>query len=239
VVATTGTTTTTAFDPLEGIAGIARAHGLWLHVDAAMAGSAMILPECRWMWEGVEAADSLVVNPHKWLGVSMDCSTYFVRDPQFLVRVMSTNPSYLQTAADGLVKNYRDWGVPLGRRMRALKLWFVIRDQGVAGLQARIRRDLAHAQWLAGEIQRAPRWKLLGPVRLQTLVVRHEPAGLAADAVDAHTRAWAQAINESGEAYLTPTLIDGRWAVRVSLGGANTEQEHVSALWRLMQRQVG
>ena len=239
IVASCGTTATTAFDPIAEIAQLARVEELWLHVDAAMAGSAMIVPECRELWEGVEAADSLVVNPHKWLGVSMDCSTYFVRDPQFLVRVMSTNPSYLQTAADGLVKNYRDWGVPLGRRMRALKLWFVIRDQGVAGLQARIRRDLAHAQWLAGEIQRAPRWKLLGPVRLQTLVVRHEPAGLTADAVDAHTRGWSQAINESGEAYLTPTLIDGRWAVRVSLGGANTEQEHVSALWRLMQRQVG
>ena len=147
----------------------------------------MILPECRALWDGVEGADSLVVNPHKWLGVSMDCSTYFVRDPQFLVRVMSTNPSYLQTAVDGQVKNYRDWGIPLGRRMRALKLWFVIRDQGVTGLQARIRRDLAHAQWLAGEIARAPHWKILAPVRLQTLVVRHEPPGLDAAAIDAHT----------------------------------------------------
>ena len=114
----------------------------------------MILPECRILWDGVEGADSLVVNPHKWLGVSMDCSTYYVRDPQFLMRVMSTNPSYLQTAADGTVKNYRDWGLPLGRRMRALKLWFVIRDQGVSGLQARIRRDLAHAQWLAARNRR-------------------------------------------------------------------------------------
>jgi aromatic-L-amino-acid decarboxylase len=239
IVATCGSTATTAFDPIAQIAGIATRERLWLHVDAAMAGSAMILPECRALWDGVEGADSLVVNPHKWLGVSMDCSTYFVRDPEFLVRVMSTNPSYLQTAADGLVKNYRDWGVPLGRRMRALKLWFVFREQGVAGLQARIRRDLAQAHWLAAEIQRAPQWKLLGPVRLQTLVVRHEPAGLDADAIDAHTRAWAQAINESGEAYLTPALIDGRWAVRVSLGGANTEQEHVAALWRLMQQKTG
>ena len=135
------------------------------------------------------------MNPHKWLGVSFDCSTYFVRDPQLLVRVMSTNPSYLQTAADGQVKNYRDWGIPLGRRMRALKLWFVIREQGVGGLQARIRRDLGHAHWLAAEVARAPRWKSLAPVRLQTLVLRHEPPGLAADAVDAHTRAWAQAVN--------------------------------------------
>jgi aromatic-L-amino-acid decarboxylase len=150
--------------------------------------------------------------------VSFDCSTYFVRDPQLLVRVMSTNPSYLQTAADAQVKNYRDWGIPLGRRMRALKLWFVIREQGVARLQARIRRDLDNAQWLAAEVARAPRWKRLAPVRLQTLVLRHEPAGLDAGALDAHTQAWARAINESGEAYLTPTQIDGRWAVRVSIG---------------------
>jgi len=198
----------------------------------------MIVPECRELWAGIEGADSLVVNPHKWLGVSFDCSTYFVRDPQFLVRVMSTNPSYLQTAADGQVKNYRDWGIPLGRRMRALKLWFVIRDQGVSGLQARIRRDLGHARWLAEQVARAPGWKILAPVRLQTLVLRHEPAGLAAAAVDAHTRAWAQAINDSGEAYLTPTLITERWAVRVSFGAAATEHEHVVDLWRLIREKT-
>lgn len=235
IVATCGTTATTAFDPIAEIAQIARSHELWLHVDAAMAGSAMILPECRFLWEGVEGADSLVVNPHKWLGVSMDCSTYFVRDPQFLVRVMSTNPSYLQTAADGTVKNYRDWGLPLGRRMRALKLWFVIRDQGVRGLQARLRRDLEHAQWLAAEIGRTKPWRILAPVRLQTLVVRHEPAEYDAAAMDTHTRAWVQAVNESGKAFLTPAVIDDRWAVRVSLGAAATSREHVADLWQLMR----
>jgi aromatic-L-amino-acid/L-tryptophan decarboxylase len=145
VVATTGTTTTTAVDPVADIAEIAGRHRLWLHVDAAMAGSAMVLPECRWMWKGVERADSIVVNPHKWLGSAFDCTVYFVRDAEHLVRVMSTNPSYLQSSADGEVKNYRDWGIPLGRRFRALKLWFLIREQGVAGLQARLRRDLQNA----------------------------------------------------------------------------------------------
>jgi aromatic-L-amino-acid decarboxylase len=239
IVATCGTTATTAFDPLAAIGQVARAEELWLHVDAAMAGSAMILPECRALWEGVEAADSLVVNPHKWLGVSFDCSTYFVRDPQLLVRVMSTNPSYLQTAADGQVKNYRDWGIPLGRRMRALKLWFVIREQGVSGLQQRIRRDLSNARWLSEEIPRTSQWKLLAPVRLQTLVVRHEPPGLDAAALDAHTLAWVKALNDSGETYLTPALIGGRWAVRVSLGAAATEREHVVDLWRLMREAAG
>jgi aromatic-L-amino-acid/L-tryptophan decarboxylase len=239
IVGTCGTTATTAFDPLVDIARVARSEELWLHVDAAMAGSAMILPECRELWEGVEFADSLVVNPHKWLGVSFDCSTYFVRDPQFLVRVMSTNPSYLQTAADGQVKNYRDWGIPLGRRMRALKLWFVIREQGVSQLQQRLRRDLELARWLEAEVTRAPQWKLLAPMRLQTLVLRHEPPGLAGEALDAHTLGWVRAINDSGEAYLTPTLIDGCWAVRVSLGAAATERQHVIELWRLMREKAG
>ncbi|HND30924.1 MAG TPA: pyridoxal-dependent decarboxylase, partial [Myxococcota bacterium] len=121
VVATTGTTTSTALDPIGPIAEIARRHGLWLHLDAAMAGSAMILPECRWMWQGVEGADSVVVNVHKWLGAAFDCSLYFLRDPEHLIRVMSTNPSYLQSQVDGQVANLRDWGIPLGRRFRALK----------------------------------------------------------------------------------------------------------------------
>ena len=239
IVATCGSTATTAFDPLAQIAQVARAEELWLHVDAAMAGSAMILAECRALWDGVEWADSLVVNPHKWLGVSFDCSTYFVRDPQLLVRVMSTNPSYLQTAADGQVRNYRDWGLPLGRRMRALKLWFVIREQGVSGLQARIRRDLGHAQWLLEQVRQSPRWKLLAPVRLQTLVLRHEPARLVAAALDAHTQSWVKAVNDSGEAYLTPALIDGRWAARVSFGAAATGHEHAVDLWRLMRKHAG
>ena len=137
------------------------------------------------------------------------------------------------------MKNYRDWGIPLGRRMRALKLWFVIREQGVTQLQQRLRRDLEQARWLEAEVARAPQWKLLAPVRLQTLVLRHEPAGLAGEALDAHTQGWARAVNDSGEAYLTPTLIDGRWAVRVSLGATATEQQHVVALWRLMREKAG
>ena len=154
VVATTGTTAVTAIDPVGALAAVAARHGIWLHVDAAMAGSAMILPECRHLWDGVEAADSLVLNPHKWLGVPFDASLYYVRDPQHLVRVMSTNPSYLQSAADGQVKNLRDWGIPLGRRFRALKLWFVIREQGVAALRARLRRDIDNARWLADQVAR-------------------------------------------------------------------------------------
>jgi aromatic-L-amino-acid decarboxylase len=236
IIATTGTTATTALDPIAPIAAIARAHGLWLHVDAAMAGSAMILPECRWMWDGVEEADSLIFNAHKWLGVAFDCALYYVRDPQHLVRVMSTNPSYLRTAADAEVKNLRDWGIPLGRRFRALKLWFMLREQGVAGLQARLRRDIANAQWLADQVKATPNWQMLAPVPLQTICVRHTPPGLSGEALDRHTQAWVDRINRSGRAWLTTALLDGRWMVRVSVGAASTEQDDVARLWRLMRQ---
>jgi aromatic-L-amino-acid decarboxylase len=236
VVATTGTTTTTAFDPIEPIAAVARANGLWLHVDAAMAGSAMILPECRALWHGIEGADSLVLNPHKWLGVAFDCSLYYVRDPQHLVRVMSTNPSYLRSAVDERVKNLRDWGIPLGRRFRALKLWCLIRTEGVAALQARLRRDLENAKWLAAQVQSTPQWRVLAPVPLQTLCVRHEPRGLEGEVLDRHTLAWAEQVNRSGEAYLTPATLDGRWMVRVSIGAIPTERAHVEALWATMRQ---
>jgi glutamate/tyrosine decarboxylase-like PLP-dependent enzyme len=235
VVATTGTTTTTAIDPIEPIAAVARAHGLWLHVAAAMAGSAMILPECRALWRGIEGADSLVLNAHKWLGAAFDCSLYYVRDPQHLLRVMSTNPSFLRSAVDERVKNLRDWGIPLGRRFRALKLWCLIRSQGVAGLQARLRRDLENARWLAAQVESAPDWRVLAPVPLQTLCVRHEPSGLDGEALDRHTLAWAERVNRSGDAYLTPATLDGRWMVRVSIGAIPTERAHVEALWAAMR----
>lgn len=235
IVATTGTTTTTAIDPVGELAEIAQRHRLWLHVDAAMAGSAMILPECRWMWRGIDGADSIVVNPHKWLGAAFDCSVYYVRDNDHLVRVMSTNPSYLRTTADALVKNYRDWGLPLGRRFRALKLWFLIREQGVAALQARLRRDIANAQWLAEQVHATDGWRVLAPVVLQTVCVRHEPPGVTDDALDAHTLAWVDQINRSGAAYLTPALLDGRWMARVSIGAIATERAHVERLWRRLQ----
>jgi aromatic-L-amino-acid decarboxylase len=238
VVATTGTTAVTALDPIAAIAAVARQHGAWLHVDAAMAGSAMILPECRWMWDGIEGADSIVVNAHKWLGAAFDCSLYFVRDPQHLVRVMSTNPSYLRTAADAEVANLRDWGIPLGRRFRALKLWCLIREQGVTGLQARLRRDLENARWLEAQVRATPDWRVVAPAPLQTVCVRHEPAGLEGEALDLHTLAWADALNRSGAAYVTPAMLDGRWMVRVSVGSATTEREHVEALWTAMQREA-
>jgi aromatic-L-amino-acid decarboxylase len=236
VVATVGTTATTAIDPVGAIAAFARKHGIWLHVDAAMAGSAMILPECRHLWEGIEGADSLVINAHKWLGAPFDCSLYYVRDGAHLVRVMSTDPSFLRSSVDGHVKNLRDWGIPLGRRFRALKLWFVIREQGVEGLRRRLRRDMDNACWLAKEVAAAKGWQVLAPVALQTVCVRHVPKGLDGEALDRHTLAWVESINRSGFAYLTPAVLDGRWMVRVSIGALATEREDVAALWDEMRR---
>jgi aromatic-L-amino-acid/L-tryptophan decarboxylase len=235
VVVTTGTTSTTALDPVREIVGLARRHALWVHVDAALAGSAMILPECRWMWDGIEGADSIVVNPHKWLGAAFDCSVYYVRDVDALVRVMSTSPSYLRSSADTQVKNLRDWGLPLGRRFRALKLWCLIREQGVEALQARLRRDLDNARWLADQVRANPPWRVVAPVHLQTVCVRHEPLGLEGDALDRHTLAWCERLNRSGKAYLTPAVIKGGWMVRVSIGAIPTERTHVEALWRDMR----
>jgi aromatic-L-amino-acid decarboxylase len=235
VVATTGSAQTTALDPLADIAGVCCAAGVWLHVDAAMAGSAMILPECRWMWAGVEQADSIVFNPHKWLGASFDCSVYLARDVEHLLRVMSANSGYLHTRSDSRVKAYRDWGIPLSRPHRAMKLWFLIREQGVSGLQARIRRDIGHARWLADQVDATSSWRRLAPSPLQTVCVRHEPSGLNASALDTHTLAWVCRINESGRAYLTPARLDGRWMVRVAFGSEATEHHHVAELWRLMR----
>ena len=176
-----------------------------------------------------------MINAHKWLGAPFDCSLYYVRDPEHLMRVMSTNPSFLQSSVDGEVKNLRDWGIPLGRRFRALKLWFIIREQGVSGLQQRLRRDMANAQWLAKEVAATPGWRVVAPVNLQTVCVRHEPPGLEGEALDAHTTAWVEAVNRSGAAYLTPAVLDGRWMARVSIGALATETADVAAVWAAMR----
>jgi len=233
VVATTGTTGTTALDPVAEIAEVCAPHGIWLHVDAALAGTAMVLPECRWMWRGVEAADSVVFNPHKWLGTGFDLSAHYVRDSEHLVRVMSTNPSYLRTAHDAEVRNLRDWGIPLGRRFRALKLWFQLLDVGVDGLRARVRRDIDNAHWLSEQVDAAPDWERLAPVPLQTVAIRHVPPGVTdEDRLAAHNLGIARQVNESGRAYLTPSVLKGRQMLRVSIGAERTERRHVEALWQ-------
>jgi aromatic-L-amino-acid decarboxylase len=241
VVATAGTTATTAFDPLAEICRVALEHGAFVHVDAAMAGSAMFLPECRWLFDGIEGASSLCWNPHKWLGSVLETSLFFVRDPEPLVSVMATDPSYLRSARDGSVVQYRDWGLPLGRRFRALRLWALLRLEGAEAIRARLRRDLANAQRLKSLIDQAPGWSVLAPVNLQTICVLHTPRGpdgeaVAGEALDRHTLGWCEAVNAGGLAHLTPALLDERWMVRVSIGAETTEWRDVAALWALMQQ---
>jgi aromatic-L-amino-acid decarboxylase len=221
---------------------VAAEHDAWVHVDAAMAGTAMLVPECRDLWRGVEGADSLCWNPHKWMGAILDTSLYYVADPEHLVRVMSTNPSYLRSGRDGEVVQYRDWGIPLGRRFRSLKLLFQLSLDGVESIKARVRRDLANAQWLARQVEAEPDWVVLAPVPLQTVCIRHEPpAGpdgttLDGTALDRHTLDWVEAVNRSGAAYLTPSQLDGRWMARVSVGVEGTEAAHVEQLWSLVRQ---
>ena len=237
VVAAVGTTATTALDPVAGIADLCARHDMWLHVDAALAGTAMICPEYRWMWEGVERADSIVFNPHKWMGTGFDLSAYYVRDPEHLVRVMSTDPSYLRTAQDGQVRNLRDWGIPLGRRFRSLKLWFLLREYGVEGLQTRVRRDVGNAEWLAEQVVAAPEWDLLAPAPLQTVCLRHVPPALAGDeeALATHNAAVVQSINDDGRFYYGTSVLKGMLIQRVSVGAQPTEREDVEAFWAALQ----
>jgi aromatic-L-amino-acid decarboxylase len=236
VVATAGTTATTGFDPLAEISRVAQEHGAFLHVDAAMAGSAMILPECRELFAGIEGACSLSWNPHKWLGSVLETSLLYVKSPEDLVSVMATDPSYLRSACDGTAVQYRDWGLPLGRRFRALRLWALLRLDGAEALRARLRRDLANAVRLGSLVDRAPSWSVVAPVTLQTVCVLHTPAGAAGDGLDRHTLAWCEAVNASGVAHITPALLDGHWMVRVSIGSETTEWPDVERLWALMQQ---
>jgi aromatic-L-amino-acid decarboxylase len=243
VVATVGTTGTTAVDPVAAITEVAAGQDIWVHVDAAMAGSALLLPEMRGLINGVEHAHSLAWNPHKWLGTVLDCSLLYVRDPQQLIRAMSTNPSYLRSTVDGEVTQFRDWSIPLGRRFRALKLWFQLRLDGLEAIRERLRRDLANAAWLAEQVDAEPGWRVLAPVTLQTVVLRHEPDGyVAADgtvpdpaALDRHTLAWVDLVNTSGLALITPFQLDGRWAVRISVGAQPTTRADVQAVWDLVR----
>ena len=235
IVASCGSTGVTAFDPLEKIVSVASEHDIWVHVDAAMAGTAMLLPECRKLWDGVEGADSVSWNPHKWMGTILDCSLFYVSDPEHLIRVMSTNPSYLRSTVDGEVTQYRDWGIPLGRRFRSLKLWFHLRLDGPDVIRERIRRDLDNAKWFADTVAATEGWKVVSPVTLQTVCIRHEPEGLSGEALDQHTLAWVNAINQSGNAFMSPSMLNGRWMVRVSIGVESTTRDHVAALWTLIQ----
>lgn len=236
VVASLGATGVGAVDDLAAIGAVCRKHGLFFHVDAAWAGSALILPEYRWMLQGQETIDSLVFNPHKWLLTNFDCAAHFVRDPEALVKTFAIDASYYQGPESGQVIDYKDWGVPLGRRFRALKLWFVLRSYGVEGLQDMLRRHIGLAEEMAGWIEAAPDFEMVTPRVLALINFRYRPAGAATEAkIDALNERLLEALNASGKAYVTPNHVGGRYAVRISIGQGGTEHRHVAALWQLVQ----
>ena len=229
VMATIGTTSSLAVDPLPAVGPIAARAGAWFHVDGAMAGSAAVCPEHRDQQAGLEHADSYVFNPHKWLFTTFDCSCLFVADRAPLIRALSILPEYLRNAASesGRVVDYRDWQIPLGRRFRALKLWFVLRWYGAEGLRHHVREHVRLAGELAGRIERDPRLELAAPARLNLVCFRHVDG-------DEATQRLHEALNATGRVYLTHTRLAGRYVVRAAIGAWTTEQRHVDALWELI-----
>jgi aromatic-L-amino-acid decarboxylase len=235
VVATMGTTGSTAIDPIGEIGEIAARHNLWLHVDGAYAGTALLLPEKRWMAAGLELADSFVTNPHKWMFTNFDCSAYFVRDPDMLVRTFEILPEYLKTSEPSPVRNYRDWGIQLGRRFRALKLWFVIRSYGVSGLQSMIRNHCVLAEELAVRLRQEKDFELLAPVPLGALCFRHHPRGVDdQESLNRHNEALVKAVNDTGRAFLTHTKLRGAYTIRMVIGQTGVTSRHVSEAWDLI-----
>ncbi|MDQ3138477.1 MAG: pyridoxal-dependent decarboxylase, partial [Gemmatimonadota bacterium] len=231
VVASVGTTSSTAIDPLRPIAELCRRYGAWLHVDAAYAGAAAIVPELRPLFDGMEEADSVVFNPHKWLLTNFDCTAYFVRDPAALLGTFQATPEYLRTTYDADVVNFRDWGIQLGRRFRALKLWFVIRHYGVEGLRAVIRRHVAMAREFASWVEADPDFELAAPVPFGLVCFRWKPAGRSEEELDTINARLLAAINGGRERFLTHTRLSGRYVLRLVVGQRTTEREHVAAAW--------
>jgi aromatic-L-amino-acid decarboxylase len=235
VVASLGATGVGAIDPLRPIGEICREHELFLHVDAAWAGSALLLEEQRWMLEGAEQIDSFVFNPHKWLLTNFDCSAHFVRDPDALVRTLSILPPFLASREMGEVIDYRDWGVPLGRRFRALKLWFVIRSYGTERLKALLRDHIAWAAELAERVRSEPDFELTTPPKLALLTFRYRPRGLGDEALDRLNERLLIALNDDGRVYLTQTRVHGRYVIRFAIGQLYTTQAHVERAWNVVR----
>ncbi len=229
VVATVGTTSSNAMDPLREIGEICRRHGLWMHVDGAMCGTAAVCPEFRWIHDGLELADSYVFNPHKWMFTGFDCSAFFVADRAKLINTLTILPEYLRNAAtaSGAVIDYRDWQVPLGRRFRAVKLWLTIRHYGVEGIRYHVREHVNLAQEFARWVRDHSGFEVVAPVPLNLVCFRHK-------AGDEATQAVMDRVNESGKMFLTHTRLDDRLVLRMCIGQAKTERRHVVAAWEAL-----
>jgi aromatic-L-amino-acid decarboxylase len=232
VIATVGTTSTASVDPVGEIADVCAERGVWLHVDAAYGGAMGVLPEGRWALHGCERADSLVVNPHKWLFVPLDFSVLFTRRPEWLRRTFSLVPEYLRGDAGGDEgRDYMDYGIQLGRRFRALKAWMVFRAFGRSGIEARVREHCRLARLWSSWVDDAESWELMAPTTMSVVCFRHAPAGMPAAEIDAHNEAIAARVNAEGELYLTHTKLRGRSVLRIGLGNLLTEERHLRAAW--------
>lgn len=236
VVATSGTTGSTAVDPLKAIGEICRRYKIWLHVDAAFAGTALILPEMRWMSEGAELADTFVFNPHKWMFTNFDCSAYFVKDQKALIRTFAIMPEYLKTDEAEKVNNYRDWGIPLGRRFRALKLWFVIRTYGVEGLKRMVRNHIVMIQNLVKKIEADPDFEMLAPAPLNLVCFRYHPENIDDESeLDRINEKLINNLNATGKIYITHTKLNGKYTLRLVAGQTSVKQADIDNGWRLIK----
>ena len=235
VTATVGSTSTTSIDPVPEIADVCERERLWLHVDAAYAGSAAVAPELRWLLRGCERADSLVMNPHKWLFVPLDLSAFYTRRPEVVKAAFSLLPDYLRTAEESVAPNLMDYGVSLGRRFRALKLWMVIRAFGQEGLASRIREHVRMARVFREWVEADPDFEVAAPSPLSVVCFRWRGAGLAPEEADAVNERILDAVNLSGEAYLSHTKLHGRIVLRLAIGNVRTEERHVRRAWELIQ----
>ncbi|MCK5136943.1 MAG: hypothetical protein KAR19_14245 [Bacteroidales bacterium] len=228
VVATIGTTGTLAVDPIDSIGTICQKYGLWMHVDAAYAGTALLLPEYRWMIEGIEKVDSFVFNPHKWMFTNFDCSVYYVKDADLLIKTFEVLPEYLKTKSRGSVNDYRDWGVPLGRRFRALKLWFVMRSFGLNGIQERLRYHIELNEYFSTEIQKVPGFELALEPFLNFTCFRLNPSETGGlDTVNSLNERLLEEINRGGRLFLTHTKIQEKYTLRMVIGQTYVEKKHV------------
>lgn len=236
VIAAIGTTGSTAVDPLKEIGLICQKHNLWLHVDAAWAGSAMLLPDLRHMIEGVEMADSYVFNPHKWMFTNFDASAYFVADKAALIRTFEILPEYLKTKEGDRVNNYRDWGIQLGRRFRALKLWFVIRSYGVDALRQIIGNHIGWAADFEQWVQEDAQWELLAPAPLATVCFRYNPHHISDEvALTNLNQQLLESVNRSGKIFISHTTLGAKYTLRMVVGQTHTQQHHVAQAWEVIK----
>jgi aromatic-L-amino-acid decarboxylase len=235
VVAAIGTTGSTAVDPVEEIARICSKYKIWLHIDAAYAGTALILPEYRYLLKGIDQADSFVFNPHKWLFTNFDCSAYFVKDSESLINTFKLVPEYLRSQIQEHVNDYSNWGVQLGRRFRALKLWFVIRSYGVNGLQEKVRHNIALANELKSRIEEHALFELLAPVEFGLVCFRFHPHGIEdTDILNRMNEKLLLAVNATGKVYITHTKLDDKYTLRMVTCQTNIKRSHVEQAWNLL-----